>query len=191
METRQRIINAAFKLYSSEGYSAITTERLARAAGIGKPTLYRYFSSKEALLLTCVEEMIKIIDAETSLVLHNTLLSPKEKMIGVINPVLRYLNGLHPAALDDIRRSVPEAYEMIEQNRKRLIFRNFANIVAEGKQNGVLRADLDGTLLAHVLVGAVKQLSMPEVQRETGLPFDQLLTNMMTILWDGCLSKHP
>jgi AcrR family transcriptional regulator len=185
MEIRQRIINAAFRLFSGEGYSAVTTERIALAAGIGKPTLYRYFPSKEALLLTCIDEMIKIIDAETSLVLQNARLSPKEKLTGVIAPVLRYLNGLHPSALDDIRRSVPEAYELIEQHRRRLIFRNIVNIVADGKQSGIVRSDLDGALLAHMLIGAVTQLSKLEVQRETGRSFDQLLSAIINILWDG------
>lgn len=51
-ETRQRIINAAFELFYSQGYQSTTMDQVITASGVSKPTVYTYFPSKETL---CVE----------------------------------------------------------------------------------------------------------------------------------------
>lgn len=52
LETRQRIINAAFELFYSQGYQSTTMDQVITASRVSKPTVYTYFPSKEAL---CVE----------------------------------------------------------------------------------------------------------------------------------------
>lgn len=47
--TRVRILDAALKLFSKEGYLGATTREIAREAGIAEVTLFRYFPSKEKL----------------------------------------------------------------------------------------------------------------------------------------------
>src|ERR1700726_1312986 len=48
---RQRILDAALKLFAHEPYQAVTMDRVAVAAGVAKGTLYLYFPSKDALYL--------------------------------------------------------------------------------------------------------------------------------------------
>ena len=49
--TREDIIAAAIDLFEARGYEQTTMEAIAEAADIGTSTLYRYFSSKELILL--------------------------------------------------------------------------------------------------------------------------------------------
>ncbi len=49
METRDKILEAALKLFSKKGYPGATTKEIAREAGIAELTLFRHFSSKEKL----------------------------------------------------------------------------------------------------------------------------------------------
>src|SRR5437867_1317674 len=49
-ETRQRIIDAAAKLFSSKGWENATTRDIAARAGIASGTLFNYFESKEAVV---------------------------------------------------------------------------------------------------------------------------------------------
>lgn len=53
---REQIMNAALKLFATEGYSHCSISRLASHAGISKGLMYNYFDSKEALLLALIEE---------------------------------------------------------------------------------------------------------------------------------------
>jgi TetR/AcrR family transcriptional regulator, fatty acid metabolism regulator protein len=48
---RERILEAALKLFANETYQAVTMDRVAEAANVAKGTLYLYFQSKEDLYL--------------------------------------------------------------------------------------------------------------------------------------------
>ncbi len=49
-ETEQKILDAAMKVFASEGYKGATTRRIAQDADVTEVTLFRKFQSKENLL---------------------------------------------------------------------------------------------------------------------------------------------
>ena len=49
-DTEQRILDAALKVFASEGYTGATTRRIAEEANVAEVTLFRKFKSKENLL---------------------------------------------------------------------------------------------------------------------------------------------
>jgi AcrR family transcriptional regulator len=51
---REAIIDAAIALLQQVGYEAFTIERLARDAGVGKQTIYRWWPSKAAVIAEAV-----------------------------------------------------------------------------------------------------------------------------------------
>lgn len=50
MDIRERILNAAAKVYSEVGFRGATTRRIAEEADVNEVTLFRQFGSKSALL---------------------------------------------------------------------------------------------------------------------------------------------
>ncbi len=48
-ETREKIMQAAVRLFSEEGYRGTTTRKIAEAAGVNESTLFRTFESKDTL----------------------------------------------------------------------------------------------------------------------------------------------
>jgi AcrR family transcriptional regulator len=62
-ETPARILDAAFECISRVGLGRTTVEDVARAAGLARQTIYRYFPSKEHLLLALMlREEEKFLD---------------------------------------------------------------------------------------------------------------------------------
>ncbi|MGL5032727.1 MAG: TetR/AcrR family transcriptional regulator [Microcystaceae cyanobacterium] len=49
--TRARILQAGLKLFAEKGYEGTTTKDLAQAAQVAEGTLFRYFSTKKAILV--------------------------------------------------------------------------------------------------------------------------------------------
>ena len=50
-KTRKRILNEALQLFKRDGYDQTTMELIAEAAEVSPSTLYRYFPSKDLILL--------------------------------------------------------------------------------------------------------------------------------------------
>lgn len=53
--TRERILEAAIRLFGGTGYVRTATRTIAREAGVNEVTLFRHFGSKQNLLLACLE----------------------------------------------------------------------------------------------------------------------------------------
>ena len=58
-ETRRRIIGSARKLFNDKGFEQTTTRDIADAAQIATGTMFNYFSTKEALAMTIVNEVLE------------------------------------------------------------------------------------------------------------------------------------
>lgn len=53
---RERIIDAAFRKFADLGYSGVSMQQIADAAGVTKATLYHHFEDKEDLFLAMMRE---------------------------------------------------------------------------------------------------------------------------------------
>lgn len=56
IDTRQRLLAAAARVFSEHGYAAGTTNRIAEAAGHSIGSLYQYFPNKDAILVELVTD---------------------------------------------------------------------------------------------------------------------------------------
>ncbi|MGB7444667.1 MAG: TetR family transcriptional regulator [Coleofasciculaceae cyanobacterium] len=54
--TRQRLINAALELFTSQGVTETTTRQIAELAEVSEVTLFRQFGNKQGLLLAVIED---------------------------------------------------------------------------------------------------------------------------------------
>lgn len=55
--TKERIVTAAVRLFSKDGYEAVTVEQIATAVGIKAPSLYKHYKSKKDIFESILERM--------------------------------------------------------------------------------------------------------------------------------------
>lgn len=83
-EKRKRIAKSTCNLFIEKGYVKITISEIAKVAGIGKGTIYEYFSNKEDIifeLMACLQE-----EYDTNLNEKlNQNISTKEKLISLFD----------------------------------------------------------------------------------------------------------
>ncbi len=67
-QTRANLLGAAVALMSERGFDAVTMKDIARAAGVGDATVYKYFATKERLLLGYFDRAaeLAVADAQAS-----------------------------------------------------------------------------------------------------------------------------
>jgi TetR/AcrR family transcriptional regulator len=67
MNTEQRILDAALKVFASEGYTGATTRKIAEEANVAEVTLFRKFKSKENLLKAVLSNHMSVFSSMVSL----------------------------------------------------------------------------------------------------------------------------
>jgi len=63
-ETYAAIVNGAARVLEKKGYAALTTNHVARQAGVGIASLYEYFPNKESVVAAVVGQTVDEIVAE-------------------------------------------------------------------------------------------------------------------------------
>ena len=66
-ETRQRILDAAARLFSERGYDGAATRAIAALAGVNEVTLFRHFGSKKSLFQAMLRHNSALPGLETAL----------------------------------------------------------------------------------------------------------------------------
>ncbi|WP_019912172.1 TetR/AcrR family transcriptional regulator [Paenibacillus sp. HW567] len=69
-DRREQILQAAAEMFLQKGVSNLKISELAAAAGMSQGLLYRYFSNKEEILATLVEQATQAIIQQMQEVLH-------------------------------------------------------------------------------------------------------------------------
>lgn len=78
-ETRRAILEAARKRFLHYGFKKTTIDEIAADAGIGKGTVYLYFETKEALLLTLAREVKRNVTNQMRTITES-MAPPEEKL---------------------------------------------------------------------------------------------------------------
>jgi AcrR family transcriptional regulator len=153
-ERKRQLLAHAKQLFVSLGYHATTTEKIAAAAGVSEPVLYRHFDSKKALFLEVLDGVRRATltrwHAETA-----GLTDPLAKLHAIAD---RYLGTTREHALEF--RILHRALVETDDEEVAALLRGFyleseellAGVIAEGQQAGVFRRSLDPRVGAWELI---------------------------------------
>lgn len=156
-QARTRIIERAANLFAEKRYDQVTLDDLIRILGIGKGTLYRYFTNKEALYSQILDlghdHLLGILRA----VCDRKDIGPVEKLHEMARSMTRYIR-LHQdvfrvMAIEEPKERCCQSEKIQSQRRERLSMIETA--VEQGVRTGVFRSDVDTWLLSQSLVSAL------------------------------------
>lgn len=84
---RDRVVAAALQL-ASHGYDAVQIRTVADRAGVAPSTVYKYFSSKDDLLVAALHRWLALCDSDTDV---PELRSPYDRLLYVADVITRRL----------------------------------------------------------------------------------------------------
>jgi AcrR family transcriptional regulator len=153
-ERKRQLLGHAKQLFVTLGYHATTTEKIAAAAGVTEPVLYRHFDSKKALFLEVLEEIraatLERWNGETA-----SLGDPLAKLHAIADMYLGSTR-LHAVEFRIMHRTLVETDDEEIVALLRAFYLDsetlLARIIAEGQQTGVFRRSLDPRVGAWELI---------------------------------------
>lgn len=157
-----RIVDAARRAFTSHGLAGTTMDELARELGMSKKTLYRFFRGKEALADALVTAKVESITVGLKEIMEDASAGFSSRARRVLDHVLMELSGVSPVFLRDLRRFAPRVYRRIETVRRRVIPDVWGRLIAEGRNEGLVRADVDPAFAAELMLLAVQGMLSPD-----------------------------
>ena len=157
--TRERIIEAATEVFARRGVHGTRVADIAERAGIAYGLVYHHFRNKEEILSAIFAERW----AQYVAYLEELARTPapfRERMRRLIHfwvETYRQDNDLMTVMINEITRS----YEFLESHdiaAVLLAFDPIERIIAEGRSNREVRADLDARLATYAVLGVAEMV---------------------------------
>jgi AcrR family transcriptional regulator len=151
-ESHAAILDAVYELLQERSVRDLTMEAVANRAGVGKPTLYKWWPTKAALVLAMFRERIAVALPPPSV-------GTAEEAIRVVaNALIGPLNGQLGKVLSElIAEGQSEPAILRELFDKHIRGHQEADVAAieRGKTSGELASDADPELIIDAVFGAI------------------------------------
>ncbi len=187
-EIRNRILEAATEQFLRFGFTRVTMDEVASGLGMSKKTLYQHFPGKEALLREVMRRRMREIEAGYEGILRDDSLDFVEKLKDLMSFMAVQFSRVGQVFLQDLQKNAPEVWREVETFRGRRASSLFGNLVNEGIQKGMFRADVDQHLLTLLYVSAIQGIINPDALSQLPLSASQAFENIIKIIYEGILT---
>jgi len=160
-DKRERILDAAVRVFARKGFHATRVSEVAKAAGVADGTIYLYFDSKEHLLVSLfehrVERLLEYLETELP-----RAPSASHRLQRIIELQLGLLEGERDLAevVTVIFRQSTRLMKEYAAPRFNAYLDAIARVIAEGQESGELRGDVSPHVAARAVFGALDAITM-------------------------------
>jgi AcrR family transcriptional regulator len=149
-ENRQRILNAAIKLFEQSGVEQVSMNQIANEAQVGPGTLYRRYRNKGELCLDLIKDNVDQLfnDIETFLEQHHSDL-PNQRLKGLLSLFIRFrerkaqlLTGIEESSSTNPLKSRMHGPLFNELHQLFVELFDEMNVTEQTNFNSVFRADM-------------------------------------------------
>ncbi|MEV0735101.1 TetR/AcrR family transcriptional regulator [Streptomyces sp. NPDC050549] len=155
----EAILDAAREVLLRDGYAGLSMEKIAAAAGVGKPTLYRRWSSKAALVGDAVLHSFLASVPGTRLPGRQTTDGAAQQLTAWFGAYATSVGDPRHAAmilaLTAAAAESPHDAESLYRHHTRAQYEAVVSCLRAGVASGEFRADADLEAVADALIGSV------------------------------------
>jgi AcrR family transcriptional regulator len=151
-ESKAAILDAAWKLLKTTTLRDLSIEAIARESGVGKTTIYRWWSGKVAVVMDAFVENVMTVTP------FPEKLSATEAITQQIASLIQAFSGEYGQIVAQIIAEGQADPEALASYRDRFIYPRRAAakaIIQQGIENGEFDPNLDPELAIDVLYGAI------------------------------------
>jgi len=185
LSTQERILNAALDVFSEKGFHSATVDEIAERAGLGKGTLYRYFSNKETLFKELVR--LRLDELERS---ATDILDGQDDVLTMITKYLRVYFEFFDRNARLYRLIVQERMDVGDQMQDlylKKVMRRVPHLklkIYGASQQGVLK-DVDFHTVFYGVMGFVHGVIQKWLDRDCAYPLVEELPGVVEVLFYG------
>jgi len=161
LDKKEMIIKKSRDIFARHGYSRIDMDYIAKAVGIKRSMLYRYFRTKDELLEYCFEYEMKNIKRELERIISAGQ-NPYDVLDNYISQFCRVISGPHENVLFYEIFNKAQHHEGLRchaQKMHNFFISSFAKVFQDGIERGIFDSSIDIEAICIVILAALNGLS--------------------------------
>jgi AcrR family transcriptional regulator len=153
-QSRQAILDASIALIGELGYDNVSIEAIARRAGCGKQTIYRWWPSKGAVVLEAATQSLDPVVAFPDT--GDIVADLRGQLMGILDLITTTGFGAAYRGVIAAGQSDPALLDAVYEQIIEPNIKGFGARAALAQERGEMRADADVQTLRDVLYGVIE-----------------------------------
>ncbi|WP_308993667.1 TetR/AcrR family transcriptional regulator [Mariniflexile litorale] len=149
MSSKQEVLKCSVTNFTKFGSKRFTMDELASELGISKKTIYKYFNSKEDLVVESVIFLINNFKDD----INTIIASQNEPIISVIliyKKGFEYLKHFKPSFIFGLKKYYPKANTIFDDFRDSFVNTTVYNLLYEAKKSGIIKPEVNLNLFCNL-----------------------------------------
>jgi AcrR family transcriptional regulator len=183
---KTKIVEFASSIFLRDGFHKISMDSIASDLHISKKTIYKYFTSKEALVEAVVLNFISGVSNKIDSVI-NFEQDSLTKALKLFEIMVSLAMKLSDNWLKDVKIHTPELWEMIDDFRTKRAFTALGNIIHQGQEEGMI-INKPAELIIHLFVNSIRSIVNPNFLYYQKFNYKEAFQHSFEILFNGILT---
>jgi len=160
MEDQNKIIEHTEEKFFRDGFYKTTMDEIASELKMSKKTIYKFFPSKDELVLAIAKFFMNKMKSQILPAL-STDKNAIEKLGDLINILAKASEKISNKRMEEIKRHYPGLWIEIDRFRTEMMFGNITKVIDQGKKEGLF-IDYPTNIVMNVLVASVRNIVNPD-----------------------------
>jgi AcrR family transcriptional regulator len=162
MEIKNKILQAALKLFMRNGIKSVSMDDIAVNLGVSKKTLYRWFENKDQLVMAMLQDHLDKMEADCC-TFSTEAKNAIEELFQMMQMIRQQLAGMHPSFFYDLQKYHQPAWQIWTMHKNKFIMQEITRNLQAGIEQGLYRTDFDLEIIARLRLAQIEDVFNPEI----------------------------
>ncbi|OGU33100.1 MAG: hypothetical protein A2057_15750 [Ignavibacteria bacterium GWA2_35_9] len=157
---QEKIIDQIEDKFFKEGFYKTTMDEVASELGMSKKTIYKFFPSKEDLVMAIAKHFMNRMKSKILPALNSN-----KNAIEKLGELIRILAGasekISTKRMEEMKRHFPQIWNEIDSFRTKMMFENITKVIDQGKAEGLF-IDYPTLIIMNMLVASIRSVVNPD-----------------------------
>lgn len=187
IQERDRILNSAEDKFMSQGFVKVTVDEIAEDLGMSKKTIYKFFPSKEEIMLGIMRMNMRRLEKQVASIVESA--KPFDQKFSEFLALLARLTSKFSKQLQkDVRTRMPELDREIETFRREKIYGRLHTMFLQAKDEGFIRKEVNVEIIMLVFMNAAQNIMVPSILAQHEFSAEEAFRQIFRILFEGALT---
>jgi len=160
MEEKDKIIEYSEEKFLKDGFYKTTMDEVASELRMSKKTIYKFFPSKEDLMMAIARHFMNKMKGNILPALNSDK-NAIEKLGELIKILAGASEKISTKRMEEMKRRFPSLWNEIDKFRTEMMFGNITKVINQGKKEGLF-LDYPTSIIMNMLVASVRTIVNPD-----------------------------
>ena len=187
MDEQVKIIEQIEDKLFSEGFYKTTMDDVASELGMSKKTIYKFFPSKEDLVMAIAKHFMNRMKSKILPALNSDK-NAIEKLGELIKILAGASEKISKKRMEEMKRHFPAIWNEIDSFRTKMMFENITKVINQGKEEGLF-IDYPTSIIMNMLVASIRSVVNPDFIMNNNFSIIEAARNAFKILIGGIVTE--